>query len=126
MVQWLIEEEGFEMDVHMMISAVGSGNLELVKWLRGKGCDWNEAVVDNAAGRGNLELVQWLIQEQGFEMDARLMQSAAESGNLELVKWLRGKGCEWNALPCALAARLGHLEYCSGCIPTGVRWASSP
>ena len=125
LVQWLWNDKGFEMDERLMRRAAESGNLELVKWLRGKGCDWNEAVVNNAAGRGNLELVQWLIQEQGFEMDARLMQSAAESGNLELVKWLRGKGCEWNALPCALAARLGHLEvlqwlYTNGCPMTFV------
>ena len=67
MVQWLIEEEGFEMDVHMMISAVGSGNLELVKWLRGEGCDWN--VVACAL--------------------------AAENGQLEVLRWLRVNGCPW-------------------------------
>ena len=38
LVQWLIQEQGFKMDKLLMMNAAESGNVELVKWLRGEGC----------------------------------------------------------------------------------------
>ena len=38
LVQWLIQEQGFAMDWYVMGMADRGGNLELVRWLRGKGC----------------------------------------------------------------------------------------
>ena len=60
------------MDEVLMAEAVGSGNLELVKWLRlrlSEGCPWN-----------------W-----------RTCYCAVEEGHEEVLRWVRENGCEWDA-----------------------------
>ena len=40
--------------------AAGSGNLELVRWLLGEGCDWSAWTCLKAAEYGRLGVLQWL------------------------------------------------------------------
>eukprot|EP00665_Eupelagonemidae_sp_cell47_P005709 gene5709-1249_t len=57
LVQWLIQEQDFVMDWHgkrVMAGAARSGNLELVRWLRGEGCDWDAGTCSCAAEAGRL------------------------------------------------------------------------
>jgi hypothetical protein len=41
------------------VGSAGSGNLEMLQWLRSKGCPWNEWVCYHAAMNGHLEMLQW-------------------------------------------------------------------
>ena len=60
------------------------GHLELVKWLRAKGCPW------------------WTLTSA----------DAAFGGHLEVLQWMRAQDppCPWDKYVCYYAAREGHLE----------------
>ena len=100
LVQWLIEKRLFEMNGSVMRSAIISGNLKLVQWLRGMGCEWydyagEDDLIALAAREGHLELLQWLIHlhpEHGLPLDD-VLENAAKYGHLELVRWLCKEGC---------------------------------
>lgn len=47
---------------HCINGAVSSGNIELVKWLRSEGAQWNDNTLVSAARNGNIELLQYLFQ----------------------------------------------------------------
>ena len=66
-----------------MQGAAISGNLELVRWLRGKGCPWNLWTCNLAVG----------------------------SGHVEVLRWARENGCPWMASDRDLAAaQLGYTD----------------
>ena len=44
------------------------GHLEVLKWARDNGCDWNERTCASAALRGHLEVLKW-AQENGCKWD---------------------------------------------------------
>merc|ERR1719181_1132952 len=69
LVKWLCGEGGFAMDEMVMSIAARSGNLEMAKWFRGKGCDWG------------IRTCNWAI----------------EKGDVEVLRWARVIGCLWTA-----------------------------
>ena len=67
----------------VMTEAAGSGNLKLVKWLRGKGCPWD----------------WWTCWE------------AADKGHVEVLRWARANGCPWHVQTRRrAAAELGYTD----------------
>ena len=71
------------MDEGVMLNAAGSGNLELVQWLRGAGCPWD----------------YWTCYW------------AVDKGHVEVLRWARENGCEWVALTRdKAAAELGYTD----------------
>ena len=80
LLQWLIKKQGFAMDVVVMERAAGSGNLELVKWLRAEGCPWDDWTCNMAVNYGHVEVLRWL-RENGclWHADTR-DRAAAELG----------------------------------------------
>ena len=76
LVQWLCREQGFQMDVLMMYGAAGSGNLELVQWLRGEGCPWDTETSSNAVFIGHVKMLRW-VRENGCPWDANTRDWAA-------------------------------------------------
>ena len=56
------------------------GNLELVQWLRGKGCPWNKHACQLAVAGGHVEVLRW-ARENGCPWDAATRDKAeAELG----------------------------------------------
>ena len=53
------------------------GNLELVQWLRGKGCAWNKHTCQLAVAGGHVEVLRW-ARENGCPWDAETRYFAAE------------------------------------------------
>ena len=47
------------MDEGVMGWAAGSGNLELIQWLRGEGCPWDWITCYNAVALGHVEVLRW-------------------------------------------------------------------
>ena len=127
--------------------AAQGGHLEVMKWLRAKGCPWNEETSIDAAFGGHLEVLQWMraqdppcpwnsdvcldaaeqghldvlrwVRSQGCPWDERVPYAAAEGGHLEVLQWSRTQDppCPWNSDVCSFAAKKGHLEI--------LRWARS-
>ena len=67
----------------VMESAAGSGNPELVQWLRGNGCPWSSYTC------------YW----------------AVDQGHVETLRWARENDCPWNAATRdKAAAELGYTD----------------
>ena len=80
-------------------------------------------VCNIAAENGWLDLLKW-GRQNGCEWDSYVCSRAAENGNLEILKWARQNGCEWNSSVCMNAATNGHLEVLkwaklNGCVCGG-------
>ena len=91
--------------------AARGGHLDLVKWLRVKGCPWGTWVSSAAARGGQLEVLQWIRgQDPPCPWDSDVCNHAARKGHLEVLRWARSQGCPWSErAPCA-AARNGQLK----------------
>ena len=54
----------------------------------------------NAALNGHLEVLKW-ARENGCEWNSNTCANAALNGHLEVLKWARENGCEWDSDTCA-------------------------
>lgn len=131
---------------HCINSAVSSGNIELVKWLRSEGAQWNDNTLVSAARNGNIELLQYLFQsgcpftnsiacavavtKKSLEVLQFLHQhdvpwtertciNAARDGNLEALHYARSNGCAWNSYSLLEAALYGHYDVVKYCLENG-------
>ncbi|KXZ48839.1 hypothetical protein GPECTOR_25g424 [Gonium pectorale] len=84
-------------------------DLEVLRWLRQRGCPIDGAEVALSAARlGQLAVLVWAAEELGASMQsAALMDAAAASGCVEVMAWLRECGCPWSEGTFAEAARSG-------------------
>ena len=76
LVKWLCGEKGFAMDGWVIEEAAGSGNLELVQFLRGEGCPWSYNTCYRAVDGGHVEVLRW-ARENGCPWDAQTRDEAA-------------------------------------------------
>ncbi|WZN63315.1 hypothetical protein HKI87_07g48630 [Chloropicon roscoffensis] len=91
--------------------AAFSGHLEVMKWLRAKGCPWGFQTSYRAAEGGHLEVLQWMrAQDPPCPWDKYVCFWAACEGHLEVLRWARSQGCPWgDGMACA-AAEGGQLK----------------
>ncbi|GFR45514.1 hypothetical protein Agub_g6905, partial [Astrephomene gubernaculifera] len=72
-VAWLVDELGEELaaadprgpllNARVFTAAACSGNMELLRWLRERGCPWNEKTSTQAAAAGCEEALEWLVEQ---------------------------------------------------------------
>jgi|SaaInlV_125m_DNA_1040241.scaffolds.fasta_scaffold00220_1 hypothetical protein len=62
MLKWLIESLGHPMTPILCAKAAASGHLEVLMWLRGKGCDWTVKVSKDATDHANLHITRYAIE----------------------------------------------------------------
>jgi hypothetical protein len=86
-----------------------NGYLELLKWARENGCDWDWWTCAYAAKGGHLDVLKW-VRQNGCDWDEWTCIYAAKGGHLEVLKWARESGCPWDEWTCIYAAKDGHLE----------------
>ena len=87
------------------------GHLEVIKWLRAKGCPWGKVTSYRAADGGHLEVLQWMRdQDPPCPWDWSVCYHAAFRGHLEVLRWARSQGCPWDGQALLAAAKGGHLE----------------
>ncbi|EGZ14588.1 hypothetical protein PHYSODRAFT_560883 [Phytophthora sojae] len=90
-VKWLYEHAGSDErdDGETFKAAVGSGDVELVKWLMAKLDDVPEKGMQDAAANGHSEMVRWMDEECfGSHFDTGRLIRAAEKGHVDIVRWL--------------------------------------
>ncbi|WZN65958.1 hypothetical protein HKI87_13g75210 [Chloropicon roscoffensis] len=98
--------------------AAFDGHLEVLQWLRAKGCPWGTSTSNWAAERGHLEVLQWMwAQDPSYLWYKEVCYYAARKGHLEVLRWARSQGCPWDGEVPYVAALGGHLEV--------LRWARS-
>ena len=83
LVKWLCGEGGFAaslMEASLMDRAAGSGNLELVQWLRANGCPWDYVTCAYAVDKGHVETLRWARENGAPWLDLTRDKAAAKSG----------------------------------------------
>ncbi len=84
-------------------------SLDILKWERARGCDWDWVTCALAAEGGHLDVLTYL-RASGCDWSPDVCAYAAKGGHLEILQWLARSGCDWNHWTCAYAAKGGHLE----------------
>jgi hypothetical protein len=88
------------------------GDVDMVRWVLDHGGErWGA----QASGGGHLEVVQWL-RAKGCPWDSQTCAKAAQHGYLEVIKWSRANGCPWDANTVRLARRRIHLSVLPSCL----------
>ena len=91
--------------------AAQGGRLEVMKWLRAKGCPWGTWASSRAAKGGHLVVLQWMrAQDPPCPWNSDVCYYAASKGHLEVLRWARSQGCPWDGRAPRDAAGGGHLE----------------
>jgi hypothetical protein len=93
--------------------AAESGNLDLLKYVRGRGAQWGKSTCSGAALRGHLDILKYL-HENGCRWNVRTTNRAAQFGHLECLQYARENGCpvdESTSMYAASVGRLACLKY---------------
>ena len=98
-----------------------NGNVELLQFLRAKGCPWNWRTCFSAAKNGHLECLRY-AHENGCPWNECTCWSAARSGHLECLKYAHENGCPWDEDTCYTTAFNGHLECLKYAHENGCPW----
>merc|ERR1711934_735087 len=95
-----------KMDMYIMCLAALHGHLPLLQKLNKPLQTFSTEITGAAARGGQLETLKWL-RSKGCPWDEDACAGAAESGHLEMVKWLRSEGCPWDARVWGFFRRAG-------------------
>jgi hypothetical protein len=87
-LEWAMVSCRLSLNSKLLLRAARAGQLELLSWLRARGCAWESC-------EGDVE---------------DCCSSAVAGGHLAVLQWTRADGCPWDELPCSKAAAKGHLH----------------
>lgn len=117
-LQWL-RSKGCYMLKNTCAAAARGGHLEVLQWARAKRCPWDKWTCNEAAEGGHLGVLQWAT-ENGCEWDNGVLVFAAGGGHLGVLEWAVENGGDWQAeWACTEAARGGHLSVVQWLIERG-------
>ena len=101
------------MDPYACRQAAANNNMELMVYLREKGCPWDARSCSLAAGNGHAQMLRWLrSQNPPCPWAAHSAQLAAENDHLDTLSWLLSQqpACPFPSRPEAASDRcLQHL-----------------
>jgi hypothetical protein len=91
--------------------AAGGGRIDVLKYLRRRGVEWEAQACSQAAEGGKLDTILF-PKQQGCEWDARLCTVAARRGDLRILKAVRAhdEPCPWSEHACVAAAENRRFE----------------
>lgn len=148
-VKWL-HKKGAPLDSGMNI--VDDNNLEMLKWWREKGGEWNPCLSSALLRAGNFESARYAYEDGctftdddlsyafGFvdtksdfdwllsvakELKASYCQNVAKSErgqNGKVLSWLREAGCPWDEKTCSALATRGNLTLLKWAREQGCPW----
>ena len=93
-ISWALEKCSEERE-RFCARMAENGNLELLQFLRGKGCPWNARTCSYAAKKGHFECLKY-AHENGCPWDERTCFRAAKRNHLECLKYARENGCPFD------------------------------
>eukprot|EP00953_Heterococcus_sp_UTEX-ZZ885_P014617 8275-Heterococcus_DN1.PRE.4 len=105
-----LNSEACTFDKWSFTAAAYRGDLDMLRWLQQQGCPRDALAVSiTAVSSGNVPLMMWL-KEQHVELYPMLMLHAAEHGHLNMCRYLVDQGGQLTKKACKHAARGGHTE----------------
>lgn len=106
------------------MEAAGCGQLDMLRWLRGQGCEWNELTCTAAAWEGHLEVLRY-AREHGCPWDELTCSSAAGGGRTEVLRYAREQGCPWDEWTARQQHLMGIFRNCAGQGRAVVPWTKT-
>ena len=76
----LLVECNKNLSTFITCGCAAGGHLELLKWAKKKGCNWDSTTCSYAASNGHLKLLRWAIKN-GCKWNNEIGNSAAENGH---------------------------------------------
>jgi len=137
MLEWAVRvDRTLVLDPLVSLHAAKGGRLEVLQWLRRRGCPWHSDVTCYAVMRGDVDVLQWATSngcpwgdwtcmptttdahldllrwaiENGAPMSGSLFCHVARKGCIYMLAWLHERGCPRSAAACADAASAGHID----------------
>ena len=112
---YLLTKNKWNIDKYKFINDVAkTGEIELFKWSRQNGCEWDSDTCSYAAENGHLEVLQWARQNE-CKWDYSTCAYAAKNGHLEVLQWARQNGCEWDSNTYQNAINNKHFKVAEWC-----------
>jgi hypothetical protein len=108
MLIWL-REKGCNWDKYTCASAASNGHIHILKYAHENGCPWHDLTCKVAANTGNIECLKY-AHLNGCPVNEETCEAAADGGHLDCLVYLHDHGCHWNEKTCARAANGGHLD----------------
>jgi hypothetical protein len=117
-----LREKGYEWDESTCAYAASEGHVHVLEYLRTNGCPWSSHLCLHFAAAGNhLDTLKWL-REHGCPWDSNLTAVAAENGHFEMLKWLHEHGCPWDEDTLSSAVVNGRLDMIKWLRENGCPW----
>lgn len=105
------------------VSAVRTGNLDLVKVAHRNGCVSISNAHGEAAQRGFLDIIRWGRKNDDLSwVYAEICGKAARGGHMDIVQWARENGCPWDSISNLELARGGCLGMLCWARRNGCPW----
>ena len=89
LVKYLVGKGG-KVDTQDVSAAAHSGNIELVKYLIKKGGKFAESSVSSAATNGKLAMIKYLVEEENVKINDSAIANATQNGHFDVIKYLLG------------------------------------
>jgi Ankyrin repeats (3 copies) len=102
-------------------NAAYHGELDLLNYLHGNGCPWDEYTCTDAAMNGHLDCLKY-AHENGCPWSVLTCSEAAKNGHMDCLKYLHENGCRWNETTSSNAAKNGHLDCLKYAHENGCPW----
>jgi hypothetical protein len=103
--------------------AACEGHIGALSWFHDKRCPaaWIVNGIKEAASAGRIDIIKW-ARARGYEWNKGACKNAAEEGRLGTLRWLRRNECPWNGKVCEAAARHGHRRVLEWSVAHGCPW----
>jgi hypothetical protein len=114
-------------DYSLCYSAATSGNLKNLKWLKEKGCLWDEETCSKAACEGHLHILSW-AREQGCPWNCKTSSKAAYYGHINILEWLKTQDYQFDHNVYIKALQENHYSIFkwalkNNCPSSGIDWS---
>jgi hypothetical protein len=111
MLRWLKSKGcSFNQDT-FSTAAVTPDNLHVLQFLHDEGCPWHYSICGAAGEAGDLEQLKWL-HAHGATLDHSTADFAAGGGAVHVFEWLQQQGVQFDGTTMKIAAMRGHLQLC--------------
>jgi hypothetical protein len=151
-LQWLCAEQHCPLPDNITATAARAGNAEMLRWLKGRGCLFNEQTSRIAAGTpDNLQVLQYLYEQgcpwhdswcgaagravdleqlkwlhaHGALLDDCAVLIAASGGAVHVFQWLQQQGVDFLEITMSYSAMYGHLQLCQWLCAQQCPWDDS-
>lgn len=119
-----LHQKGCEWIYMTAILAVEKGHVKCLKYLHQNGCEMIDNLCQIAASHGTVDCLKYLRENMSIPCDIQVPNSAAKNGHLECLRYLRENGCECNVETCKFAAHYGQLNCLKYLHESGCEWNS--